>query len=372
MNCPICKNNNFEFIYRFSDTSTLQNKLCDSLENALKEKKMNFRLFGCKDCGFVFNGDFNPENIEYSFDYDNTQENSSYFLKYLEKLAKKLVKKYNLKNKEVVEIGCGKGGFLKLLYQNGAKNIKGFDPSYLNHDLLIDKLVEKNHFDIKNVKNKVDFVVCRHVLEHVPDVLSFVSSAEKCLKNNGTMYFETPSLEWIIKNKAFFDFFYEHCNYFCKKSIVKLFNQSGFGNIFFNHGLKGQYFQIEISRGGKTNYNDYPILDFKKISQFLDKQIKKHNKITAKLDNFAVWGAGAKGVAFLNRLKISKKKCQYVIDINPNKEGKFISVSGQKIVSPEIIKKENFKNIIIMNPVYEREIKQTAKKYNYKGKFILL
>jgi len=374
MNCPICKNTNLKFLYRFIDGPVMQNKLYDSLDSALREKKASITLYGCKDCGFVFNAAFDLKKIKYFSDYDNTQEHSLYFSKYLRRTAKRLIKKYNLKNKNVVEIGCGKGGFLKLLYENGVKKIKGFDPSYLNHDALIDGLVVKQYFDIKNIKNKVDFIVCRHTLEHIPGPMEFISAVTKCLKDRGIMYFELPSLEWIIKNKAFFDFFYEHCNYFSKRPIVRLFTQYGFKNIIFKYGLDGQYFQLEISRAGRKKYNNFPLplIDFSKISQFLINQVEKYEKLVKELKNFVIWGAGAKGVTFLNRLSISQKKCKYVIDINPNKKNKFIPITGQKIVSPEILKKEKIDNIIIMNPVYAREIKTLSAKYNYKGKFILL
>ena len=61
MNCPICKNTNLEFLCRFIDGPAMQNKLYDSLENALREKKASIVLYGCKDCGFVFNADFDSK-----------------------------------------------------------------------------------------------------------------------------------------------------------------------------------------------------------------------------------------------------------------------------------------------------------------------
>lgn len=374
MKCPICKNTNLEFLHQFLNEPVMQNKLYNSLKEALKAKKASVSLYGCKECGFVFNADFDTRKTEYSSDYDNTQEYSLYFSKYLESIAERLIKKYNLKNKNVVEIGCGKGGFLKLLYEGGIKKIKGFDPSYLNQDSLIDGLVVKQYFNIKNIKNKVDFIVCRHTLEHIPSPMEFISAVTKCLKNRGIMYFELPSLEWIIKNKTFFDFFYEHCNYFSKRSIVKLFNYCGFKNIIFKYGLNGQYFQLEISRTGGEKYNNssLPLVDFNEISQFLNNQVEKYKKLIKELKNFVIWGGGAKSVTFLTRLNINRQKCQYVIDINPNKQNKFIPITGQEIVSPEILRKKRIEKIIIMNPIYKKEIKVLAKKYNYKGEYILL
>jgi SAM-dependent methyltransferase len=357
MICPICKSTNLQFIYEFADSPATQHNLYSTLSDALKEEKVMISLYGCKDCQFVFNANFDISKIVYSSNYDNSQENSEYIQDYLQELAKRLIEKYDLKNKNVIEVGCGKGYFLKILYDLGVKNIKGFDPTYIDNDSEIDKLVIKYFFNKETAKEKADFIICRHVLEHVPNPREFVSLIEGCLSENGTMYFEFPDLGWIIKNKTFFDFFHEHYSYFTKNSAIALFN--GFQNIIFNYGLKGQYFQLEISRNSV-------------ISQFIDEKINAYNKIINGLSNFAVWGAGAKGAVFLNRLNIHRDKCRYIIDINPNKQGKFIPITGQEIVSPEILGKEKIDNIIIMNSIYEKEIKTLAAKYNYKGKFILL
>lgn len=370
MNCPIC-NGKTQFIYEFDNEPIMQNSLCDSLESALKTKRAKIVLYGCGDCGFIFNTSFNQKDTHYSFQYDNSQEHSQYFSRYLKRIAKWLTKKYNLKNKKVVEIGCGKGYFLKLLYELGVNNIKGFDPAYIDSDSLIDRLVVKEYFSPQNIRRKVDFIVCRHTLEHISDLKGFIFSITKCLNDKGIMYFEFPSLEWIIKNKVFFDFFYEHCNYFTKNSVVALFNQFGFKNIRFNYGLGGQYFRLEISRFPEKKYNFQPI-NFTLFSQSINKKIEDYRKIIDNLDDFIVWGAGAKGVTFLNRLGINRHKCQYVVDINSNKQNKFIPNTGQKVVSPEILEKEKNKNVIIMNPVYKKEIEKIATHYNYEGRFITL
>jgi SAM-dependent methyltransferase len=196
---------------------------------------------------------------------------------------------------------------LKILYQSGVKNIKGFDPSYVDHDEEIDNLVIKKYFSPDFLKEKVDFVVCRHVLEHIPNPYEFVNSIVSCLKDDGVMYFEFPSLEWIVKHKAFFDFYYEHCNYFTKDSVITLFRQFGFTSITINFGLKGQYFQVEMRRDNERNSVSETEKDkealwkiflrkniaeklFREISDFLESEIRKWKDMVEKLDNFVVWG----------------------------------------------------------------------------------
>ena len=68
-----------------------------------------------------------------------------------------------------------------------------------------------------------------------------------------------------------------------------------------------------------------------------------------------VWGAGSKGVTFMNALK-AQDVIEYAIDINPRKKGMFVSGSGQEIVPPEFLQSYRPEFIIIMNPNYEKEI----------------
>ena len=91
-----------------------------------------------------------------------------------------------------------------------------------------------------------------------------------------------------------------------------------------------------------------------------------------RLGKFIVWGAGGKGVFFLNRLKINSQRCGRVIDINKNQQGKYIPGTAQEVVSPEVLRKGGIDTIVIMNPVYEKEIHQTAKNLGFNGKFIVL
>jgi len=49
---------------------------------------------------------------------------------------------------------------------------------------------------------------------------------------------------------------------------------------------------------------------------------------------------------------------KYVVDINPNKHGKYIAGTGQKIVSPEFLRAYQPDVVIIMNPIYKSEIQQ--------------
>jgi threonine dehydrogenase-like Zn-dependent dehydrogenase len=71
-----------------------------------------------------------------------------------------------------------------------------------------------------------------------------------------------------------------------------------------------------------------------------------------------IWGAGAKGVMFLNLLRVAAGAgVDWVVDINPRKQGHFIPLMGQKIVSPDRLLQNPPDLLIVMNPEYEQEVR---------------
>ena len=94
-----------------------------------------------------------------------------------------------------------------------------------------------------------------------------------------------------------------------------------------------------------------------KIEKWLDqlKRIKEERK------RAVIWGSGSKCVGFMTTLGI-KDEIEYVVDINPNRHGKFIAGVGKQIVSPEFLRNYKPDAVIIMNPVYSMEIGQMLEK----------
>ncbi len=178
------------------------------------------------------------------------------------------------------------------------------------------------------------------------------------------VYFETPDVEWILKNQVVWDFFYEHCSYFNNSSIMLAFEKSGFivyeiKNIFGN-----QYFWVEAHPTSNTNVhpcksaekNTVLALEFsednsKLLSLWRDKLIKMHEH-----GNIAIWGAGAKGVTFANLLDPTQNLISCVVDINPQKQNKFLPGTGHPIIGQSDLKQNNISSVIVLNPNYRQEI----------------
>ncbi len=89
--------------------------LCDTREAARQAATGDITLSFCHGCGLVSNRLFDPAAMRYQPGYDASLIHSALFTSFLEKVAARLVSRFRLQGKTVLEIGCGSGYFLQLL-----------------------------------------------------------------------------------------------------------------------------------------------------------------------------------------------------------------------------------------------------------------
>jgi SAM-dependent methyltransferase len=104
--------------------------LLASREEALAYPRGDLELAFCPACGFISNLAFDERLTEYSGRYEETQSFSETFNAFHRGLAERLIERYGLRGKNVLEIGCGKGEFIALLAELGNNRGVGFDPGY--------------------------------------------------------------------------------------------------------------------------------------------------------------------------------------------------------------------------------------------------
>lgn len=367
--CPVCEGTHIIPFLKRSQVPVHQNLVVDNPLDARSVMRGELDLVVCSDCGFVFNQAFDFSRLAYGEDYDNTQSCSAYFDIYLDGLVEDLVKRQGVHNCTIVEAGCGKGQFLrKLVNYPGANNRGfGFDPSYVGQDIDLDgRLVFRRcYYDDRCADIAADVVVCRHVIEHVPEPLSLLHSVRAALTHSpkARVFFETPCVEWILRNRVVWDFFYEHCSLFTAASLALAFERSGFIVERVEHIFGGQYLWLEartcevsaptaIASGAATvNLARVYSADENGLRQrWLDRlrALQAQGKV-------ALWGAGAKGATFSNLIDPDCVLIDCVVDLNPNKQGCYIPGTAHPIVAPEDLPGRGVFNAVLMNPNYREE-----------------
>jgi hypothetical protein len=89
-------------------------------------------------------------------------------------------------------------------------------------------------------------------------------------------------------------------------------------------------------------------------------------RLLSRRGRVVVWGAGSKGVTFLNTVR-GADWIEYVIDINPRKQGMYIPGGGQPIVSPEMLAEHRPSTVLVMNPIYQDEIRGRLSRMGIKA-----
>ncbi len=345
--------------------------LVDSREAALDFPRGDIALAFCGHCGFVANVAFRTELTEYSGRYEETQGFSETFNRFHRALAHELVERLALKDKKVVEIGCGKGEFLALVCKLGGNHGLGFDPSYDDQRGVlsdVDARVVKEFFGTSHGAADADFVCCKMTLEHIPSTASFVRAARSALRpaRGSTAFFQVPESLRILRDCAFEDVYYEHCSYFTAGSLARLFRAQGFDVNRLEIAYGGQYLTIEgspaESASAATLAGEDTVEEIRRhVSNFEARFAAKVGDWDRLVESRAgegpvvLWGSGSKAVSFLRAVEESAAIGQ-VVDINPYRQGHFMPGTGQRIVAPAELARIRPRAVIAMNPVYRAEI----------------
>jgi len=370
--CPLCASPSPQVFFQRRNVPVHQNVVCASAEEARQFTRGDLLLAFCRTCGFVFNAAFDPNSLRYSAAYENTQSCSPYFKHYLTELGESLLTKYRLHDKVVIEVGCGKGEFLRLLCKDGRNRGIGFDPSYVGPDTAEQGAVRfiRAFYDSQHAQFAPDFVCCRHVIEHVQSPLEMLHAVRQAIGNgmDSFVYFETPALPWILDTVTFWDFFYEHCSYLTAENLTWAFEQTGFQVLETHLAFDEQYLCIE-AKPALANRTAEPAIPrcvpdlWSKIKSFLARLKERMQACEEKIDAFdraggcAIWGAAAKGTTLVNTIDLENRRIRVLIDINPAKHGKYVPGTGHQIVSPSYLREQSSRiaGVVNMNPNYLEE-----------------
>lgn len=348
-NCPLCNSQQSAPIYEVRSMPVFQNKVYPNAALAINAPTSRVILALCESCSFVYNAAFDPKNVSYDSQYENEQAYSTVFQNHLSNVIDLFIKK-SLLHKRMIEIGCGKGYFLEKLIQAGC-HITGFDPAYTGQN----PNIIKKYFNRYDASLNAEIIILRHILEHIQHPLDFLHDIGKAFNYNATIYIEVPSLEWIIHHDAFWDIFYEHCNYFSLASLTGLFEKSEQGFLF-----DGQYFYIiaHLKDLKIQNSNCFTDINMRNHLFKFGKLIDNYRDIISNRSKMAVWGAGAKGVTFTNLIDPDAKLISRLVDINPKKQYQYIAKSAHQIIPPAILNTSIEKDILVMNDNYYDEIQK--------------
>jgi SAM-dependent methyltransferase len=385
--CIACRSGDVYPFLEIKRVPVFCNVLSTSHDSAISMPRGDIKLASCQECGHISNIDFNPAVMDYHQDYENPLHYSTEFNQFATRVASDLVERFGLRGVSILDIGCGDGAFLKLICNLGGSRGLGFDPRNFNesgNNLLKERegniQIIRDEFSEKYSHIQADFVICRHVLEHLNDPSKILHRIYNALgdKRKAGAYFEVPNMEFTIEQLAIWDILYEHCSYFSRTSLSSLTASCGFKNQSLQLGFGDQFICLDVTRES-SNKNivlekeEDQLRKLKEFAQSYNIKVERWRQSIETLHStgarIVVWGAGSKGVSFLNAIT-SESAIKYVVDINPRKQGNFIAGTGQKIVPPDFLKEYRPENLILMNPIYKNEVVELIKRLEISPEII--
>ncbi|WP_224387548.1 class I SAM-dependent methyltransferase [Pseudonocardia sp. ICBG1293] len=333
----------------------------------------------CERCGLVFNRDFDPGLLDYTGDHEESQHHSPRFAAYAAEITADWVARFGLAGEHVVEVGCGSGDFAAGLLGAGVGRVTGIDPHFVPQRVrpeLTDRLTAvPAEFARDQVEPGTAALVCRHTLEHVPDLAVFGAELHAGLRRGGAraLLAEVPDLGRILDQGAFWDLQYEHCSYFTPATMRTFLTGVGFAEPAVRLTYADQYVVAEAGPDGEPGT---PALephlrdalrsacrDFAtRVSDQVGRWRGWLGERAAAGDEVIVWGGGAKGLTFLNVVEGGAQgtgAVGAVVDINPGLQGRFMGGLGLPIRAPRDLLDAPPRSVLLMNPVYTGEVRAT-------------
>ena len=380
-NCSACDGTDFQTILDLG-VVPLAGYFPNPLEVG-KESKYPLKLVVCKKCKLVQTDSMiNPKLLFEDYRYLSSVGLSKHF----ENVAKILDDKYDVKDKDILEIGCNDGVLLKPLCDLGAKAV-GIDPATNVVKVAREKglNVHNGYFSYDNHKlfdKKFDLVLSNNTFAHIIDIQDSVKGINHVLKPNGDFIFEVHYLKNLLEELQWDNIYHEHIYYYSITALHNMFKRYGMTIIDFE--------EIPIHSGSirvtvKNSETDIPkkitdriklesdtICNLEYLGQYSE-DVKKHisdfNKTLDSLKGKKIGGYGASGRAnmFCNVTNLTKDNVDFIVDESPERCGRYIANKEIPIVDIDVLKYSDVDLLIIFAWNYSKMIidKTQFKKFKY-------
>ncbi len=313
--CPICGESDLRATVELHDVPTQDGVLWRTEAEARESPLGDIRLVLCETCSFVWNELHDPARVGFR-GYDVSLQHSPTFQAFVAELAERLIGRYDLHGKTILDVGCGRGHFLEEICARGPNAGIGIDPSIESRRVCSPDITFVGEaYSDELLDLQADLFVCRHVLDILGDQVSLVRLLGRAVDRaavDAAVYVEVPNAMATFGDLVVWNLVYEHRAWFVADSLRYLFALEGFDVTDVAPCWHGEYLGLEARRTGAVHARPVPAEE-SGVGAALDRFSGSFERVREewqlRLDELAgggqravVWGAGARGIAFLSLL----------------------------------------------------------------------
>ncbi len=264
------------------------------------------------------------------------------------------IEKYSLKDKRILELGCGKGEYLNLLRQAGAREVFGIE--YSKENLLAARQqgfqVQAGYMApgfVNPWSRAFDAFAVFSFMEHWPDLTGSLRALHAFLNEDAYGLVEVPNFEFVVANGLYSEFTTDHIFYFDRNTLRSVLENNGFEVLSVDSIWHDYILSAEVQRRRPID-----------SAGFMSRQRVIIEQITAFVGQFdreevVVWGAGHQALAVISMAKL-QNKIAYVVDSAPFKQNKYTPGTNILIKAPENLARDVPQAVVIMAAAYSNEV----------------
>lgn len=202
-----------------------------------------------------------------------------------------------------------------------------------------------------------DLIAANNVLAHVPDINDFVAGFAALVSDDGVATFEFPHLLNLLQQVQFDTIYHEHFSYLSLYAVEQCFNRAGL-RVFDVEELPthGGSLRVWACLAQNTRPDEAGLATVrKKEATFGMATPAAYEGFTAKVESIrdgllaflrqtkadrksvAAYGAAAKGNTLLNYCAVTGHDIDFVVDLNPAKQGTLLPGSRIPVRAPETL-----------------------------------
>ena len=301
----------------------------------------------CEDCGLI---QLNNEPVEYYKEVIRASAFSEEMKQFRIKQFKNFVTRYNLSDKNVIEVGTGKGEYLALMKQfvtnaygleYGEESVSRCRENDLN---VVKGYIDRYDYNIPYGPYDAFFIL--NFFEHIPEPNVMLKGLCNNLTDDAIGLVEVPNFDMILRQNLYSEFIGDHIFYFTKETLRSTLSKNGFEVIDCKEIWYDYILSAVVKKRKATDLS--PFKSHKKnIENVIDNYISSYNKV-------AIWGAGHQALTVLSLANLGNK-IQYVIDDADFKQNKYTPATHIPIVSSQTLREKPVDAIIVMAASYSDE-----------------